>query len=57
MNKLIRWLKSHQLVFCAQCGRMRWQKDARYEMHHTGAIVALCQRCHTKLFHPFSEAK
>lgn len=58
MKKLLRrvrsWVYSHNLVFCVQCHRLLFVKDARHEYTTTGVIATLCKDCDTALYHPFT---
>jgi hypothetical protein len=54
-RKLLRWLKAREPVFCTLCLRLVFKKDAIYSEMTTGRIVPLCGKCHSDMFHPYSD--
>lgn len=56
-KRLLKWLGEHNPVWCVVCGRLVFEKDARYRQSTLGMRLAICQACEQELFHPFSGGK
>ena len=57
LKSIARWLKNHQIVFCALCKKAIFHKDAHYEMTDMGISVPLCGKCYIETFHPFTKGE
>jgi hypothetical protein len=53
LRKIDRWVIDHALVWCIQCRRMMWAKDAHYRSTTTGIVGTLCEDCERELYHPW----
>jgi len=49
------WLDHHKPVWCTECGKLIFKKDAMWERLTTGKHVTLCVVCWRTLFRPFSK--
>jgi hypothetical protein len=57
LRKIKTWLRFHRLVWCVQCKKLMFQKDAMHEYTTTGLIATLCKECDSAMFHPFTGDK
>ena len=55
--RFVAWLEKYEIVFCAECVEPKFRKDVTYEWHRVGGMRPLCQRCHRRIYEPWSNEK